>query len=81
MLGFWVLFCLGFFFCFVLFCFVSSCKKERLFALLTDIRSGALLKIRVWGTEQMAQRLRTLAVLPEDPGSIPSTYMAAHNCL
>jgi hypothetical protein len=28
-----------------------------------------------------AQRLRTLAKLPEDLGSIPSTYMAAQNCL
>ncbi|KRY94874.1 hypothetical protein T4B_12424 [Trichinella pseudospiralis] len=29
----------------------------------------------------MAQRLRALAVLPKDLGSIPSTHMAAHNCL
>ena len=29
----------------------------------------------------MAQWLRALAALPEDPGSIPSTYMTAHNCL
>ena len=29
----------------------------------------------------MAQGLKTLAVvLPEDPGSIPCTHMAAHNC-
>ena len=27
----------------------------------------------------MAQWLRALAALPEDPGSIPSTYMTAHN--
>lgn len=31
--------------------------------------------------EKMAKLLKTLAVLPEDPGSIPSTYMAAHTCL
>ncbi|CAO2608825.1 hypothetical protein LEMLEM_LOCUS13963 [Lemmus lemmus] len=33
------------------------------------------------GLEEMAQRLRALTALPEDPGSIPSTHMAAHNCL
>jgi hypothetical protein len=27
----------------------------------------------------LAQWLRTLAVLPKDQGSIPSTHMAAHN--
>jgi hypothetical protein len=27
----------------------------------------------------MAQWLRALAALPEDPGSIPSTYMTAHH--
>ena len=30
---------------------------------------------------EIAQRLRILAALPEDPSSIPSTHMAAHNCL
>jgi hypothetical protein len=30
----------------------------------------------------MVRGLRALAALPEDdPGSIPSTHMAAHNCL
>jgi hypothetical protein len=29
----------------------------------------------------MAQWLRALTDLPEAPGSIPSTYMMAHNCL
>ena len=33
------------------------------------------------GAGEMAQRLRTLTVLAEDPGSVPSTYMAAHNYL
>jgi len=28
-----------------------------------------------------ASAVRALAALPEDPGSIPRTYMAAHNCL
>ena len=31
------------------------------------------------GAEEMAQRLRALAALPEDPGSIPSAHMAADN--
>lgn len=30
---------------------------------------------------EMAQRLRALVALPEDQGSIPSTYVTAHNCL
>ena len=30
---------------------------------------------------EMVQRLRALAVLPEDPGSIPNTYPVAHNPL
>jgi hypothetical protein len=34
-----------------------------------------------WSTGEMAQWLRTLAVLPKDPGSIPSIHMAAHNSL
>lgn len=29
----------------------------------------------------MAQQLRALVALPEDQGSIPSTYVTAHNCL
>ena len=34
----------------------------------------------MWAAEA-AQQLRALAVLPEDPGSIPSIHMAAHSCL
>ena len=30
---------------------------------------------------EMAQQLRALTILPEDPGSIPSTHMAAYNYL
>ena len=30
---------------------------------------------------EMAQWLRALVVLVKDPGSIPSTHVAAHNCL
>lgn len=29
----------------------------------------------------MAQQLQALAVLPEDPGSIPNTYRSAHSHL
>ena len=36
---------------------------------------------RMRGAGEMAQQLGALAVLPEDLGSIPSTHMAAHNCL
>ena len=42
----------------------------------------ALLKFGLGdGTGEMAQWLRALTALSEDPGSIPSTHMAAHNCL
>jgi hypothetical protein len=30
---------------------------------------------------EMVQLLRALAALPKDPGSIPRTHTAAHNCL
>jgi hypothetical protein len=30
---------------------------------------------------ELVQRLRALAILLEDPGSVPSTHMAAHSCL
>ena len=33
------------------------------------------------GAGEMAQRLRALTAFPEDLGSIPSSHMAAHNCL
>jgi hypothetical protein len=33
------------------------------------------------GAGEMVQRSKALAVLPEDPGSIPSTYMVTHNDL
>jgi hypothetical protein len=39
------------------------------------------LKIKIAGAGEMAQWLRALSILPKDPGSIPSTHMAAHNCL
>ena len=35
----------------------------------------------VWGAGEMAQWLRALTAPPEDPGSIPSTHMAARSCL
>jgi hypothetical protein len=37
-------------------------------------------KIKI-GAGDMAQQLRALPALPENPGSIPSTHMAAHNHL
>ena len=33
------------------------------------------------GAGEMAQQLRELAILLEDSSSIPSTHMAARNCL
>lgn len=38
-------------------------------------------KIGQSGTGEMTQWLRALAALPEDPGLIPSTHVAAHNSL
>lgn len=32
-------------------------------------------------TGEMAQWFQVLAVLAEDMGEVPSTHMAAHNCL
>jgi hypothetical protein len=39
------------------------------------------IKMKYLGPREMAQRIRTLAVLPEDPGSISSTHMEACNHL
>ena len=51
-------------------------------AVLGDKIVGDFLhKKSIRGAGEMAQRLRALTALPEDPGSIPSTHMAAHNCL
>ena len=33
------------------------------------------------GAGESAQWLRALTAFSKDPGSVPSTYMAAHNCL
>lgn len=30
---------------------------------------------------ELAKRLRAMMVLPEDPGSVPSTCVETHNCL
>jgi len=42
---------------------------------------GGLNKNVPWGAEEMTQRLIALTALSEDPGSNPSTHVAAHNCL
>jgi hypothetical protein len=39
------------------------------------------LKNYIVKVREMAQWLRTLAALLEDPGSIPSNHMVAYNCL
>jgi hypothetical protein len=39
-------------------------------------------KPRLWlKTEELSQELKALAALAEDPGSVLSTHMVAHNCL
>ena len=40
-----------------------------------------VLKMPLPWTREMAQQLRALSALPKILGSIPSTHMAAHNCL
>jgi hypothetical protein len=40
-----------------------------------------LLMEAILRARKMAPWLRVLAALPEDPGSILSNHMAAHNCL
>jgi hypothetical protein len=37
------------------------------------------IKITSKGLEEMAQQLKALTALPEDPCSNPSTHMASHN--
>lgn len=37
--------------------------------------------IKIVGAGEMAQWLKVLAVLPEEPGSISSIHIAAHNCM
>jgi hypothetical protein len=39
------------------------------------------MKSALSGLERLAQQLRALAAVSEDPDSIPSTHMAAHSCL
>jgi hypothetical protein len=39
------------------------------------------LRILIMWAGRMAHWLRALTDLPEDQSSIPSTHMAAHNCL
>uniref|UniRef100_A0A8C6QCL6 Cytochrome c oxidase subunit 7C, mitochondrial n=1 Tax=Nannospalax galili TaxID=1026970 RepID=A0A8C6QCL6_NANGA len=43
------------------------------------VRHQLLKKKRMLGLERMAQRLRALTALAEDPASIPSTHMMATN--
>jgi hypothetical protein len=45
-----------------------------------DLHSETCFKTQA-GDGEMAQQLRALAALPENPGSIPSIYNVAHNHL
>ena len=47
-------------------------------AITWDLGGGGRNKHKT-GTREMAQWLRAVAALPEDPGSIPRTHTAAHN--
>jgi hypothetical protein len=40
-----------------------------------------LIKIDRYGAGEIVQWLRALAFLPEDLGSVLSTYIVVHNCL
>lgn len=37
--------------------------------------------IKNWSAREMAQPLRALSILAEDPGSVPNTYMVSYNNL
>jgi hypothetical protein len=46
-----------------------------------DVRLHCSIKFKGWWTREMAQQLRILTALAEDPGSIPSTQVAIQNHL
>ena len=66
---------------------VDFCEFKASLIYPVDSRlTGYIVKpyLKKWkkeGAEEMAQRLRALADLAEDLGSIPSTYTAANNHL
>ena len=55
-------------------------KIQQFFSMDTQLKYSLFYLFKE-GTEDMALSLRALAVLPEVPGSISSTYMAAYNHL
>ena len=57
-----------------------SCDSLALRMALTIIGLSEPVK-REWSAREMVEQFRALTVLPEDPGSIPSTSKSAHNCL
>ena len=70
--------------------YVNRWRQERVVGKKTGARSSReleregvnrIIKHCIYRAGEMAQWLRTLAVLPEDLGSIPSTHMTANNCL
>ena len=46
-----------------------------------DAQEISVGKMNLGGAGEMVQQLRAPTALPEDPGSIFSTHMEAHNCL
>jgi hypothetical protein len=59
--------------------FFSSEFDNHLVDLLVLCKLLKRLNIKIAG--EMAQQLRALVVLPDNPSSIPSTHMVAHICL
>lgn len=59
---------------------IHKCKNILSYQKTTFVQIKKFKNIIFWAWE-MAQWLRAPAALPEDPGSLPSNHIAAHNCL
>jgi hypothetical protein len=62
--------------------------RSNVFSQLLRHLFNLLIVVHVWemgesylGAGEMAKWLRALAVLPEDPSSVPSNYMVTYKCL
>jgi hypothetical protein len=60
---------------------MASLKMCKEFSVIFWGKAFKYIKKKNVGIEEMAQWLRVKAALPENPGSTPSTDMAAHSCL
>lgn len=59
-------------------CGLSS-NPGRIFYSATDVIRLGMSKEKIQGAGQMAQWLRVLVALADEPGLVPSTYMGARN--